>query len=124
MEEHNSVLTPAIEKGSLVLITGVSGYIGGHIANQFLRDGYRVRGTFRTLDKVRWMQEHFDKHYGRGRFEAVEVRDMTADGAFDEAVKGASGICHVASVTTVSDKPDEVIPPTVGYIVETETCEY
>lgn len=124
MEEHNSVITPTIEKGSLVLVTGVSSYIGGHIANQFLQDGYRVRGAFRTLDKVRWMQELFDREYGKSKFEAVEVRDMTANGAFDEAVKGVSGICHVASVTTFSDKPDEVIPPTVGSVSEFGGCQY
>ena len=117
MEEHNSIITPTIEKGSLVLVTGVTSYIGGHIANQFLLDGYNVRGTVRSLDKIRWLQEMSDVNYGKGRFEAVEVLDMTAEGAFDEAVKGVSGICHVASVTTFSDKPDEVIPPTVSAVL-------
>ena len=116
MEEHHSVITPTIGKGALVLVVGASSFIGGHIANQFLIDGYNVRGTVRSLDKIRWLQEISDKNYGDGRFEAVEVPDMTADGAFDEAVKGVSGICHVASVTTFSDKPDEVIPPTVGCV--------
>jgi nucleoside-diphosphate-sugar epimerase len=33
----------------LVLITGVSGYLGSHVALVFLRDGsYRVRGTVRS----------------------------------------------------------------------------
>ena len=113
MEEHNSIINPTIEKGSLVLVTGVSGFIAGHIANQFLSDGYNVRGTVRSLDKIQWLQQLFDEKYGKGRFEAVEVRDMVDEGAFDEAVKGVSGICHTASVMTFSDKPDEVIPPVV-----------
>eukprot|EP00121_Abeoforma_whisleri_P004445 Awhi_evm1s4020 len=33
----------------LVVITGVSGYLGSHVCLQFLKDGsYRVRGTVRS----------------------------------------------------------------------------
>ena len=113
MEEHHSVITPVIEKGSLVLVTGVSGYIASHIVDQFLEAGYNVRGTVRSLDKIDWQFKLFDEKYGKGRFEAVEVPDMTADNAFDEAVKGVSGICHTASIMTFSDKFEEVVPPAV-----------
>lgn len=113
MEEHHSVISPVIEKGSLVLVTGVSGYIAGHIADQFLEAGYNVRGTVRSLDKIDWQFKLFDEKYGKGRFEAVEVHDMMADNAFDEAVKGVSGICHTASIMTFSANPDEVILPAV-----------
>ena len=110
----NSIIMSPIEKGSLVLVTGVSGFIAGHTANQFLEAGYRVRGTVRSLDKADWLYKLFDGKYGKGKFEAVVVQDMMAEGAFDEAVKGVSGICHMASVMTFSDKPDEVIPPVVS----------
>lgn len=81
-----------------------------------MEDGYRVRGTVRSLDKADWLYRLFDDKYGRGKFEAVEIPDMSADGAFDDAVKGVSGICHMATVTTFSDKPDEVIPIVVGLV--------
>lgn len=103
-----------IEKGSLVLITGVSGYIASHTALQFLEAGYNVRGTVRSKDKADWLYELCDKKYGKGRFEAVVVPDMMADKAFDDAVKGVAGICHMASVMTFSNKPDEVIPTVVS----------
>lgn len=112
-QEHDSVIMATIEKGSTVLVTGVNGYIASHVADQLLQAGYKVRGTSRSKDKTTWLYELFDKKYGAGKFEAVEVADMIHDGAFDEAVKGVSGICHVASIMTFSDKPDEVIPPTV-----------
>jgi len=38
---------------------------------------------------------------------------MIAEDAYDEAVKGVSGIVHLASILTFSDVPDEVIPPSV-----------
>ncbi|KAK3670124.1 hypothetical protein LTR78_009971 [Recurvomyces mirabilis] len=102
-----------VAKGSTVLVTGANGYIAGHVCDQLLQAGYKVRGTVRSHEKGKWMYELFDKKYGSGQFEAVEVPDMVADGAFDSAVKGVSGICHVASVLSFSNKADEVIPPVV-----------
>lgn len=113
MEQHNSIIMSTIEKGSLVLVTGVSGFVASHTALQFLEAGYKVRGTVRSLDKADWLYKLFDEKYGKGKFEAVVVPDMIVDGAFDEAVKGVSGVCHMASVMTFSDKPDEVIPTVV-----------
>ena len=94
----------------------MTGFIASHTADQFLHDGYRVRGTVRSLDKAQWLYRLFDDKYGKGKFEAVEVSDMMAQGAFDDAVKGVGGICHMASVMTFSDKPDEVIPIVVGFV--------
>ncbi|CZT45345.1 related to aldehyde reductase II [Rhynchosporium secalis] len=76
-----------IPKGSIVLVTGVTGYLGMHVANQVLLDGYKVRGTVRDSEKARWTQEHFDKTYGKGNFEVSIVKDLAAEGAFDEIIK-------------------------------------
>lgn len=109
-EKHSSVIMSTIAKGDLVLITGASGFIASHTANQFLEAGYRVRGTVRSLEKADWLYKVFDEKYGKGKFEASVVPDMMAEDAFNEAVKGVAGICHMASVMSFSDKPDEVIP--------------
>ncbi|KAJ7618817.1 NAD-P-binding protein [Mycena polygramma] len=107
-----------LEKGTLVLVTGVNGFIASHVADQLLAAGYNVRGTARSAAKFQWLHELFDKKYGAGRFEGVSVPDMVADGAFDEAVKGARGIIHLASIVTFSNKVDEVVPPTVKGTLE------
>lgn len=113
MEQANSVIMSTIEKGSTVLVTGVNGFIASHVADQLLQAGYNVRGTARSTSKADWLYELFDTKYGKGKFECVEVADMVHDGAFDEAVKGVSGICHLASILSFSSNPDEVIPQTV-----------
>ncbi|KAK5131796.1 hypothetical protein LTR08_000551 [Meristemomyces frigidus] len=102
-----------IPKGSTVLVTGANGFIASHVADQLLAAGYLVRGTVRSTSKADWLFERFDKAYGKGKFVCVEVPDMVQDGAFDEVVKGVSGIIHLASVVTFSSNPDEVITPTV-----------
>lgn len=87
-----SSITPALPKGTLILITGANGYIASHIVNQLLKLGYRVRGTVRN--EKPWLNKLFSK-YGEGTFETVIVPEITIDGAFDEAVKGVDGIMHV-----------------------------
>ncbi|KAJ7615669.1 hypothetical protein DFH06DRAFT_1286152 [Mycena polygramma] len=121
-------MTATIGKGSLVLVTGrppvvtgglgANSFIGSHVVDQLLAAGYNVRGTSRSVDKSKWLEELFDEKYGRGRFEAVSVPDMIQDGAFDKSVKGVSGIVHLATVATFSDKVDEVVPPTVKGALE------
>ena len=80
-------MQPAIPPGSLVLVTGVNGYIGSHIAQQLLSHGYRVRGTVRDTHKANYMHAVFDEKYGHA-FQVQLVRDMAEDGAFDEVMQG------------------------------------
>lgn len=77
-----------VPPGSTVLVTGVNGYIGSHVADQLLLAGYKVRGTARDAFKAKWAQEFFDKRYGAGKFESVVVPNMNVEGAYDEATKG------------------------------------
>lgn len=85
---------PAIPKESLVLVTGVNGYIASHIAEQLLEHGYRVRGTVRDAYKADYMHALFDEKYGGedAAFEVQIVKDMATDGAFDEVMKGQNRV--------------------------------
>ncbi|KAK7526040.1 aldehyde reductase [Phyllosticta citriasiana] len=105
---------PVIPKGSTILVTGVNGLIGSHVADQLIKFGYKVRGTVREPSKHKWIEELFEKSYGPGKIELVSVKDMAADGAFDEAIKGVSGVAHVASVVSFDLDPEKVIPPVVA----------
>lgn len=74
---------PVVPPGSLILVTGVNGFIASHVTDQLIQAGYRVRGTTRDTSKTEWMKEMFGD-----ALEVVVVKDMAADGAFDEACKG------------------------------------
>lgn len=71
----------------IVLVAGISGVLGSHVADQFLEARYRVRGMAREISKADAMKKVFDSKYGEGRVEVVTVPNITIDGAFDEAVK-------------------------------------
>lgn len=102
-----------LQKGDLVLVTGATGYIGGHVVEELIAAGYKVRGTSRNHTKAQFLVKHIEKQFGTGKLELVDVPEMAAENAYDEAVKGVSGIVHLASAVTMSPVPEEVIPPAI-----------
>lgn len=104
----------AIAKGDVVVVSGANGFIASHVVDQLLLAGYRVRGTVRDTKKSRWLIDFFGDKHGPGKFELIEVKEMAAPGAFDDAVKGASGFIHTATPVMVSYDPNEGIPLVVN----------
>ncbi|RTE75118.1 hypothetical protein BHE90_010421 [Fusarium euwallaceae] len=104
---------PAVALGSWVVVTGVSGLVGSHVADQALQAGYKVRGTTRSRGKNSWTEEYFQPKYGSENFELVEVPDMAAKGAFEKVVAGASGFIHIATDTIGSNDAHLGIPKVV-----------
>ncbi len=75
----------------LVLITGINGYIAAHTAATFLRAGYSVRGTVRARNpNVETLVNKLSEYHDGTKLELVEVPDISANGAFNRAVQGAS----------------------------------
>ncbi|KAK6856496.1 aldehyde reductase [Apiospora arundinis] len=105
---------PAIPKDSIVLITGVNGFIASNVADQFLKFGYRVRGASRDPAKHAWLSNLFDTKYGPGKFEFATVPNMDAAGAYNEAVKGVAAIIHTATNYSMNPNPYEVVPATIA----------
>lgn len=107
--------TTTLPQGSWILVTGATGFIASHVALEFLKLGYKVRGTVRDLEKAKWLtDETFASQASSGSFELVVVANMAAENAFDEAVKGMSAVAHIATVATWDADPNNVIPPTVA----------
>jgi len=81
----------------LVLVTGVSGFIGSHVAAKLLGKGYAVRGTVRNKDKG---QRIVDALSAAGtdtsRLELVEA-NLSHDAEWKTAVKGCRFVQHIAS---------------------------
>lgn len=82
----------------LVLVTGGSGFVGGHCIAQLLQKGYRVRTTIRTLNKKDTVIEML-KNAGITSFEKLSfvAADLSDDKNWDEAVKGCDYVLHIAS---------------------------
>jgi len=97
----------------LVLITGPSGFVGAHVWDELLREGYRVRGTIRSANKAEFLSNKYSSQKDDISFTVVP--DIQLPGALDEAMADVDYVCHVASpyLTTVADPVKELIEPAV-----------
>ncbi|THH07730.1 hypothetical protein EW145_g3173, partial [Phellinidium pouzarii] len=97
-----------------VLVSGANGFITVWVVKDLLDHGYAVRGAVRSKSKGEHLLKLFKNEVESGKFELVVVSDITAPGAFDEAVKGVDAIEHTASPLSFRvDDPEEIIAPAV-----------
>lgn len=84
---------------SYVLVTGATGFTGGHLATALARTGYKVRALVR------------DAAAGKGLADlGIEIvqGDLTRKADVDKAVKGVEQIYHVAAHYRTAKLPDQV----------------
>lgn len=80
-----------------VLVTGISGYIAGHVALGLLNKGYAVRGTVRALSKSGAVKEAL-KAAGAdiSNLSFAEV-NLDSENGWGEAAQGCTYVQHIAS---------------------------
>lgn len=98
-----------------VLLTGISGFLGGHVALELLKHGYSVRGSVRNLaraDKVRATLVRHGADPAKLEFVAL---DLLSDTGWDSAMDGCRYVQHVASPFVLEQPRDrsELIRPAV-----------
>ena len=79
-----------------VLVTGATGFIGGHAAARAIAAGHEVRTLVRSPQRLEILRESFD-------LPAIHhvVGDMTDPAAVDAALEGAEAVIHCAAVVSL-----------------------
>ncbi|MCK8120922.1 aldehyde reductase [Pseudoalteromonas sp. 2CM32C] len=99
----------------IVLLTGISGFIGLHIAKQLLDQGFHVRGSVRNLRKSQSIKNTLEKASTNvSELSFVEL-DLTSDKGWDNAAEGCDYVMHVASPFAAAEPKheDDMIKPAV-----------
>lgn len=87
-----------------VIVTGISGYLGLHVAKALLDRGHRVRGTIRNRSKESAVREALPDPAGKLSF---AICDLTSDSGWAEALDGVDALIHVASPFILREPKDE-----------------
>lgn len=98
---------------SQVLVTGASGFIAQQTILDLLEQGYRVRGTLRSLDKAEFLRDSLRRHTPMAdMLECVEA-NLDADKGWTEAAQGCDYVLHIASPVPITPpkNAEDVIRP-------------
>lgn len=102
---------PFAQAGDVVVVTGASGFLAGHVIRALTDKGFKVRGTVRNLTdtaKTQHLRELFPD------LELYEA-DLLDDGSFQECCTGARFVIHCASPFQyeVEDPERDLVEPAV-----------
>jgi len=85
-----------------VVVTGITGFLGGHVALEALRRGHHVRGTLRNPAKADHVRAVLGAALGDAAADALDrlsfhQADLLSAEGWSDIVRGADAVLHVAS---------------------------
>nr|AIB06741.1 dihydroflavonol 4-reductase [Mangifera indica]AIY25002.1 dihydroflavonol 4-reductase [Mangifera indica]AIY25003.1 dihydroflavonol 4-reductase [Mangifera indica] len=103
----------------VVCVTGASGFIGSWLIMRLLERGYSVRATVRDPNNMNKVKHLLELPNAKTHLTLWKA-DMTEEGSFDEAIKGCTGVFHVATPMffDAKDPENEMIKPTINGMLD------
>jgi ornithine--oxo-acid transaminase len=86
-------------RDDVVLVTGASGFIGGHVAERLVREGYQVRGLVRASSDVSLLE---------GLGVELATGDLTDPASIDAAMEGCRFVVHCGAMVSDWGTADEI----------------
>jgi dihydroflavonol-4-reductase len=100
-------------KKEKVLVTGISGFVGSHVAIQLLDKGYQVIGTLRSMQRAGSINEIIGQNTRNIENLSFEEADLMDEKVWLKITEGVDYVMHVASPfpTFVPEDENEIIKP-------------
>ncbi len=90
----------SVKTGASVLVTGADGFIGSHLTETLVRQGYKVRAfvCYNSFNSWGWLDQCAEDV--RGKFEVIpgDIRDPNG---VKEAMKGCDAVLHLAALIAI-----------------------
>jgi dihydroflavonol-4-reductase len=98
-----------------ILVTGASGFIAIHTIVQLLQQGYKVRGTVRSMKKEAEVRESVARFVQNHAPLELVVAELNQDAGWQEAFQDVEYLLHIASPFPLNEPKheDELIKPAV-----------
>uniref|UniRef100_A0A7S3Z7T0 NAD-dependent epimerase/dehydratase domain-containing protein n=1 Tax=Lotharella globosa TaxID=91324 RepID=A0A7S3Z7T0_9EUKA len=127
MPAFNDQKGRAIPEGSIVAVTGASGYIGSHVVKVLLEHKYTVRACVRDAEnKEKTAHLNAMAEKASGKLELFSA-DLFKAGSYDKAFDGADAVVHCAAIvanknSVKGDAYKAIVDPSVaGTVTVTES---
>ncbi|KZO93928.1 NAD(P)-binding protein [Calocera viscosa TUFC12733] len=88
--------------GSLIVIVGITGYVGSNVGLLALKAGYRVRGTIRSMAKAEELLAVYKREgvdVSADKLQFVTLDDLYSQSKFETVFASADGVIHPALPT-------------------------
>jgi nucleoside-diphosphate-sugar epimerase len=106
-----------MDKKSLILVTGATGYVGKWCVVKLLERGYRVRGTVRGEAKAQQVRDTVTATLGADAATRLDLvsADILDDAGWPQAMQHVAAVMHVATAVRADEPKDSslVIRPAI-----------
>ena len=91
----------------MVLITGISGFIGLYCAKELLERGFKVRGTIRSPQKEKNVRDALELSHIASENLHFAILDLNSDNGWDDVTQNCDYVLHVASPFRIANPKNE-----------------
>jgi len=102
-----------IDKTKPIMLTGATGYVGGHIAKKLMEEGLTVHAPVRNpnkKEKLKYLEEIANSSAGSIKFFEA---DLLKDGSYEKAMNGCELVIHTASpfISSTKNPQEDLVDP-------------